>query len=144
MAEKSTPGTNDVFWVMGCGIVMAVALTYATLGTFVDIVLVVRAQRHCLGDLGAGEGLAGFVWAMSRFLVFPIVAGGSALVSLPVGLIAHLPRFAKRGWLRGVLMVLAVLVASAGPTAMILYDVAAGGTPGGCLPPWWPSWLPLR
>ncbi|MBG0829746.1 hypothetical protein HS041_18440 [Planomonospora sp. ID67723] len=144
MTEGNAPGTNDAFWVMGCGMLVAVALTCATLGTFVDIVLVVRTQHHCLGDLSAGEGFAGFVWATSRLLIFPIVAGGSALASLPISLIAHLPWFARHVWLKAVLMLIAVLVAAAGPMAMIVHGVAAEGTPGNCIPPWWPSWLPLQ
>ncbi|GIH90548.1 hypothetical protein ACFFMN_08565 [Planobispora siamensis] len=119
----------------------AVALTCATLGTFLDIVLVARRQQHCLGDLGTGEAMAGFVWAASRLVVFPIVAGGSALVSLPINLVACLPWFAKHGLLKAALMACAVLIAAAGPAAMLVHDVTADTTPGECVPPWWPSWI---
>lgn len=130
-------------WAAGCGVMAVVALICAMLGAFLDIVLVVRAQRHCLGELDAGEGLAGFVWAASRLVVLPVVACGSALASLPISLIAHLPRFAGHGWLKAVLLAPAVLVAVAGPAAAVLYDVASGGGAGGCVPPCRPAWPPL-
>ncbi|GAA2853536.1 hypothetical protein GCM10010517_11380 [Streptosporangium fragile] len=144
MTERNTSGADDVFWAMGCGTLVAVALTWATLGTLLDIVLVARTQRYCLGDLSVGEGLAGFMWAASRLVIFPVVSGVSVLVSLPIDLLARLPWFAERGWLKAAMVTLAILVSISGPMAMILYDVATVGTPGDCVPPWWPSWLPLQ
>lgn len=133
-----------MLWVTGCGMLVVVALASATFGTFLDIFLVARAQNHCLGDLGTGERFAGFIWATGRLVVFPVVAAGSALASAPIGLIARLPWLARYGWPKAVLATVAVLAAAAGPTAMILYDVATEGAPGDCVPPWWPSWLPFQ
>ncbi|MFI7044862.1 hypothetical protein ACWDUI_21910 [Streptosporangium sandarakinum] len=144
MTEESAPGADDVLWVTGCGMLAVVALASATFGTFLDIFLVARAQNHCLGDLGTGERFAGFIWATGRLVVFPVVAAGSALASAPIGLIARLPWLARYGWPKAVLATVAVLAAAAGPTAMILYDVATEGAPGDCVPPWWPSWLPFQ
>ncbi|GII00573.1 hypothetical protein Pta02_25810 [Planobispora takensis] len=55
--------------------------------------------------------------------------------------VACLPWFARHGVLKAVLMAFAVLVATAGPAAMIVHDVTADATPGQCLPPRWPSWI---
>ncbi|MGV9533763.1 hypothetical protein ACWEU6_19660 [Streptosporangium sandarakinum] len=144
MTEESALGADDVLWVTGCGMLAVVALASATFGTFLDIFLVARAQSHCLGDLSAGEKFAGFIWATGRLVVFPVIAAGSALASAPISLIARLPWLARYGWPKAVLVIVAVLAAAAGPTAMILYDVTTEGTPGDCVPPWWPSWLPLQ
>ncbi|MET9066376.1 hypothetical protein [Streptosporangium sandarakinum] len=144
MTEESALGADDVLWVTGCGMLAVVALASATFGTFLDIFLVARAQTHCLGDLSAGERFAGFIWATGRLVVFPVVAAGSALASAPISLIARLPWLARYGWPKAVLAAVAVLAAAAGPTAVIIYDVATKGTPGDCVPPWWPSWLPFQ
>lgn len=133
-----------MLWVTGCGMLAVVALASATFGTFLDIFLVARAQTHCLGDLSAGERFTGFIWATGRLVVFPVVAAGSALASAPISLIARLPWLARYGWPKAVLAAVAVLAAAAGPTAVIIYDVATEGTPGDCVPPWWPSWLPFQ
>ncbi|MGV9325644.1 hypothetical protein [Streptosporangium sandarakinum] len=144
MTEESALGADDVLWVTGCGMLAVVALASATFGTFLDIFLVARAQTHCLGDLSAGERFTGFIWATGRLVVFPVVAAGSALASAPISLIARLPWLARYGWPKAVLAAVAVLAAAAGPTAVIIYDVATEGTPGDCVPPWWPSWLPFQ
>ncbi|NJP91742.1 hypothetical protein HCN51_20145 [Nonomuraea sp. FMUSA5-5] len=68
--------------------------------------------------------------------------GLSAVVALPFHLLARLPPLAGRVWPVPVLVALSVTVSVAGPVAMVLYDVATEGTPGDCVLPWWPSWLP--
>ncbi|MEU8380510.1 hypothetical protein [Streptosporangium sp. NPDC048865] len=142
MNERNASEESDVLWATGCGVSATVALMCATLGTCLDIVLVARTQGYCLGDLSAGENLAGFIWAASRFVVFPIVSGISLFASLPVVLLARLPWFANHDWLKAILMLLAALVSIAGPAGMIVHDVATEGIIGDCEPPWWPSWLP--
>lgn len=131
-----------MLWATGCGMSAVVALTCATLGTFLDIVLVARAQGYCLGDLSAGESLAGLIWAASRFVVFPVISGISLLASLPVILLSRLPWLANNGLPKAILTLLAVLVSIAGPIVVIVHDVATEGITGDCEPPWWPSWLP--
>ncbi|MFF3444034.1 hypothetical protein [Streptosporangium sp. NPDC002721] len=142
MTERNTSAESDVLWATGCGVSAVVALMCATLGTVLDILLVARTQGYCLGDSSAGENLAGLIWAASRFVVFPIVSGVSLLATFPVVLLARLPWVARRDWLKAILMLLAVLTSIAGPTAMIVHDVATEGITGDCEPPWWPSWLP--
>lgn len=142
VTERDSSGESDALWATGCGISAVVALTGATLGTCLDIVLVARAQGYCIGDLSAGESLAGLIWAASRFVVFPIVSGISLLASLPVILLARLPWFANHDWLKAILTLVAVLVSIAGPVIAIVNDVATEGITGDCEPPWWPSWLP--
>ncbi|MEU4541039.1 hypothetical protein AB0G15_40015 [Streptosporangium sp. NPDC023825] len=142
MTERDASGASDVLWATGCGISAFIALTCATLGTCLDVVLVARTQGYCLGDLSAGEGLAGLIWAASRFVIFPLLSGVSLLASLPIILLAHLSLFANRDWLKASLMLLAALISIAGPMVMIVHDVAVEGITGDCEPPWWPSWLP--
>ncbi|MEU1725232.1 hypothetical protein [Nonomuraea sp. NPDC005692] len=67
---------------------------------------------------------------------------GSALLSLPVQLLARLPWVAGRLWPQLLLTVLALAVTVAGPVALTLYDLATQGTPDDCVLPWWPAWLP--
>ncbi|GAA3417910.1 hypothetical protein GCM10018952_51590 [Streptosporangium vulgare] len=131
-----------MLWATGCGVSAMVALTCATLGTCLDIVLVARAQGYCLGDLSAGESLAGLIWAASRFVVFPVISGISLLASLPIILLSRLPWLANNGSLKAILTFLAVLVSIAGPIVVIVHDVATEGITNDCEPPWWPSWLP--
>ncbi|MGW0483963.1 hypothetical protein [Nonomuraea sp. NPDC003214] len=54
--------------------------------------------------------------------------------------------FAGTGWAlsRPGVLLLALTVAGsvAGPVAMTVYDLAGEGTPGDCVLPWWPTWLP--
>ncbi|MGJ6968617.1 hypothetical protein ACSDR0_42595 [Streptosporangium sp. G11] len=142
MSERNAPGASDARWTLGFGSLVIVALTCAMFGTFIDIIPVARAQHYCLGDPSAGEGFAGFVWATSRLAVFPIVSGVSAIATLMINLLIRLPCFVGHGWLKVILLVLVILISIVGPMAMILYDFATGGTPGGCVPPWWLSWLP--
>ncbi|WP_436761882.1 hypothetical protein [Streptosporangium sp. V21-05] len=142
MTERNSSGKSDVIWATGCGVSAVIALTCATLGTFLDIVLVARAQGYCLGDLSAGESFAGLIWAASRFVVFPVISALSLLASLPVILLARLPWVADNGLPKAILTPLAVLVSIAGPIVVIVHDVATEGITGDCEPPWWPSWLP--
>jgi hypothetical protein len=142
VSERNTPGASDARWALGFGSLVIVALTCATFGTFMEIIPVARAQRYCLGDLSAGEGLAGFVWATSRLVVLPIVSGVSAIATLLINLLIRLPCFVGHGGLKVILLVLVILVSIVGPMAMILHDFATGGTPGDCVPPWWLAWLP--
>ncbi|GAA3138350.1 hypothetical protein GCM10010466_31610 [Planomonospora alba] len=96
MTERDEPAASDVFWAKGCGVLVAAALIWAVLRMFLDLVLVARAQRHCPDGLDAGEGFAGVLWAVGWFAVFPVASIVSVLVSLPVGLIARLPRSGRR------------------------------------------------
>ncbi|MFI7694631.1 hypothetical protein ACIBQ6_36590 [Nonomuraea sp. NPDC049655] len=54
----------------------------------------------------------------------------------------RLPWAARRLWPQLLLTVLALAVTVSGPVALTLYDVATQGTPGDCVLPWWPAWLP--
>ncbi|MEV0234724.1 hypothetical protein [Nonomuraea sp. NPDC050786] len=101
-----------------------------------------RAQLYCLGDLSAGENFAGTIWALSRILIFPVISVLSALVALSFHLLTRLPWLARRIWPEPILLALTVAGSIAGPITMTLYDVATEGTPGDCVLPWWPSWLP--
>ncbi|MFF4624874.1 hypothetical protein [Nonomuraea jabiensis] len=65
-----------------------------------------------------------------------VVPVGGLLVAFHTGSVAPAP-----GCL-AVLSLLAAGVSIAGPVAMVMYDVATEGTPGDCVLPWWPSWLP--
>ncbi|WP_062429972.1 hypothetical protein [Herbidospora daliensis] len=67
----------------------------ATFGTFLDILLVARAQIYCAGDLDAGAKLANAVWCLSRIVAFPIVSALSALFAQSFHLLAGSP------WLAG-------------------------------------------
>ncbi|MFF4196773.1 hypothetical protein [Nonomuraea sp. NPDC001831] len=79
-------------------------------------------------------------WAFG--CAFPAVSAGSAVLSLPVQLLARLPWAAGRRWPQLLSAVLALAVTVAGPVALTLYDLAVQGTPGDCVLPWWPAWLP--
>ncbi|AQZ62883.1 unnamed protein product [[Actinomadura] parvosata subsp. kistnae] len=142
MILRRLPRAGDASWTFGCGLSAVVALTCAAAGTFFDIHLVARAQVHCQGDLSSGEKFAEVFWLLSRFVVVPAVAVLSAIAALPLQLLARLPPLAGRVWPVPVLVALSVTVSVAGPVAMVLYDVATEGTPGDCVLPWWPSWLP--
>ncbi|MDF2712404.1 MAG: hypothetical protein K0R62_8056 [Nonomuraea muscovyensis] len=128
--------------MFGRGLAAVIALVGATAGTCFEILLVARARAHCLGDLSAGEQFAGTVWVVSRIVAFPVVSGLSALFALSFPLVARLPWLAGRSWPGLVLPAIMVAAALTGPVAMTLYDLATEGTPGGCVLPWWPSWLP--
>jgi hypothetical protein len=141
-AVTERPEAREVFWVFGCGLSVIILVACATYGTFFDIHLVASAQLYCLGDLSAGEKFSGAFWGLSRIVIFPVVSVLSALAALPFQVLARLPALTRRIWPGPVLLVLSVACSVAGPTAMILYDVAAHGTPGDCVLPWWPSWLP--
>ncbi|WP_031171017.1 hypothetical protein [Streptosporangium roseum] len=121
---------------------MIIALAFATVGTFFEIHLVARAHVYCAGDLSAGENFAGSIWVVSRLVLFPVVSVVSALISLAFQLLARLPRLAGRMWLELLLLALTIAVSAAGPVALTLHDLAIQGTPGNCVLPWWPSWLP--
>lgn len=144
MINRRTPKTDvsDIRWTFGCAFPAIIALVFATVGTFLETSLVARAHVYCAGDLSAGEGLAGTFWVFSRFVLFPVVSVLSALVSLPFQLLARLPRVAGRLWLELLLLLVTIAVSAAGPLALSLYDLATQGTPGDCVLPWWPSWLP--
>ncbi|NUW43374.1 hypothetical protein [Nonomuraea rhodomycinica] len=133
---------GDASWAFGCGLTVVIAATCATAATFFDILLVTRAQVHCQGDPSSGEKFADVFWLLSRIVVIPMVSALSAIVSLPFHLLARLPWLAGRVWPVPVLLALTIGVSVAGPVAMVLYDVATEGTPGDCVLPWWPSWLP--
>lgn len=133
---------DDVSWTFGCGFSLVIAATCATAGTFFDIHLVARAQVYCQADLSSGEKLGEVLWLASRIVVLPIVSVLSVIASLPLHLLARLPWLAGRVWPVPILLTLTVGVSIAGPVAMVLYDVAVEGTPGDCVLPWWPSWLP--
>ncbi|MEV0351972.1 hypothetical protein AB0H88_39920 [Nonomuraea sp. NPDC050680] len=142
MIDRRTPRAGNLRWMMGCAFPLIIAIACAIFGTFFDTFLVARSQLYCLGDLSAGEKFAGFFWDLTRILLFPVISALSALVSLPFQLLARLPRLAGRIWLELILLALTIAVSAAGPVAMVLYDVATEGTPGDCVLPWWPSWLP--
>lgn len=142
MTERRTPQAREVYWTFGCGLSAIIAIACGTFGTFLDIHLVARAQLYCLGDLSFGENVAGTIWALSRIAIFPVVSVLSALLALSFHLLTRLPWLAGRIWPGLILLVLTVAGSIAGPMAMTLYDVAAEGTPGDCVLPWWPSWLP--
>ncbi|MGI5286736.1 hypothetical protein ACQEVF_25820 [Nonomuraea polychroma] len=133
---------SDASWTFGCGLSAVIAITCATAGTFFDIHLVARAQVYCQVDLSSGEKLAEVAWLLSRIVVVPTVSVLSAIASLPFYLLARLPWLAGRVWPVPILLTLTIGVSIAGPVAMVLYDVATEGTPGDCVLPWWPSWLP--
>ncbi|GAA4924905.1 hypothetical protein HD597_011369 [Nonomuraea thailandensis] len=137
MTERRTPEAREVYWTFGCGLCLIIAMACATFGTFLDLHLVARAQVYCEGDLSSGEKFAGTMWFLSRVVMFPIVSVLSALVAQSFHLLARLPWLAGRLWSGAVLPALAVAGSFAGPVAMVLYDLATVGTPGGCvLPPW--------
>ncbi|MFC7384131.1 hypothetical protein [Sphaerisporangium rhizosphaerae] len=136
------PEGREVYWTFGCGLSAIITVACATFGTLFDVYLVAHAQVYCLGHLNAGENLAGTLWSLSRFVIFPIVSVLSALVAMSFHLLARLPWLARRTWPGLVLLALTVAGSVAGPVAMTLYDVATEGTPGDCVLPWWPSWLP--
>ncbi|MGW4407468.1 hypothetical protein ACWEJ6_25835 [Nonomuraea sp. NPDC004702] len=144
MTDRSGPssGAGDVGWAFGCAFPAVAAIACATAGTWYETSLVAHAHVYCAGDLSAGEGFAGAVWVLSRFVLFPAVSAGSALLSLPVQLLARLPWAAGRLWPQLLLTVLALAVTVSGPVALTVYDVATQGTPGDCVVPWWPAWLP--
>jgi hypothetical protein len=50
----------------------------------------------CADHQSAGENLAGAIWMVSRLGLFPVVSVMPALISLPVQLLARLPRLADR------------------------------------------------
>ncbi|WP_433257558.1 hypothetical protein ACQPYK_20870 [Streptosporangium sp. CA-135522] len=133
---------GDIRWAFGCGFPVIIALAFATAGTFFEIHLVARAHLYCAGDLSAGENFAGSIRVVSRLVLFPIVSVVSALISLAFQLLARLPRLAGRMWLELLLLALTLAVSAAGPVALTLHDLATQGTPGNCVLPWWPSWLP--
>ncbi|MEU4697435.1 hypothetical protein [Nonomuraea dietziae] len=142
MTEQRTPEAREVYWTFGCGLSAIIATACATVGTFLDIHLVARGQLYCLGDLSSGENFAGAIWSLSRIVIFPIISVLSALVAQPFHLLARLPWLAGRMGSGVILLALTVAGSIAGPIAMTLYDVATEGTPGDCVLPWWPSWLP--
>lgn len=142
VTERRTPEAGDIYWTFGCGLSAIIAIACGTIGTFFDIYLVARAQVYCLGDLSAGESFAGLIWVASRIVIFPIISVLSALVALSFHLLFRLPWLAGRTWLGPILLALTIVGSIAGPIAMALYDVATEGTPGECVLPWWPSWLP--
>ncbi len=139
---RRRPQAREVYWAFGCGLSAVIALACATFGTFLDIHLVARAQLYCLGDLGSGEKFAGTGWALSRIVIFPAVSVLSALGAQSFHLLARLPWPAGRVWPGVLLLALTVAGSVAGPVAMTVYDLAGEGTPGDCVLPWWPSWLP--
>ncbi|MFB4279146.1 MULTISPECIES: hypothetical protein [unclassified Nonomuraea] len=142
MTERRRPEAREVYWTFGCGLSVIIAIVCATFGTFLDIHLVARAQRYCLGDLSSGEKFAGTFWALSRIVIFPIVSVLSALGAQSFHLLTRLPWPAGRIWAGAVLLAVTIAGSVAGPTAMAWYDLATVGTPGDCVLPWWPSWLP--
>jgi hypothetical protein len=142
VTERRTPQAREVYWTFGCGLSAIIAIACATFGTFLDIHLVARAQLYCLGDLSSGENFAGTIWSLGRIVIFPIVSVLSALVAQSFHLLTRLPWLAGRLWSDAILLALTVAGSIAGPVAMIVYDLAAEGTPGDCVLPWWPSWLP--
>ncbi|WP_157522461.1 hypothetical protein [Herbidospora cretacea] len=129
-------------WTFGCGISAIIAIACATFGTLLDIYLVGRAEYYCRGDLNAGQSFADAVWSLSRFVIFPIVSVASALAAQSFHVPTRLPKLAGRLWPTAILLALTVHSSFAGPVAMIVYDMATKGTPGDCVLPWWPSWLP--
>ncbi|NRQ34988.1 hypothetical protein HII36_24620 [Nonomuraea sp. NN258] len=142
VSERRTPQVREIYWMFGCGLSVIIALACATFGTIFDIQLVAAAKLYCEGDLSAGEKFAGNFWSLSRFVIFPVVSVLSALVAQSFQLLNRLPWLAGRLWSGTVLLALTVVGSIAGPVAMTLYDLAAEGTPAGCVLPWWPSWLP--
>ncbi|MFC4117130.1 hypothetical protein [Nonomuraea zeae] len=141
--QRSHPTeAGDLRWAFGCAFPVIIALSFATLGTFFEIHLVARAHVYCAGDLSSGENFAGSLWMVSRLVLFPVVSVVSALVSPVFQMLARLPRLAGRLWLELLLLALTIAVSAAGPVALTLYDLATQGTPGDCVLPWWPSWLP--
>ncbi|GAA3097237.1 hypothetical protein GCM10017600_87190 [Streptosporangium carneum] len=132
---------GEVRWALGCGVSVVAAAVYAVAGTALDINVVDDAKHSCLGGLSAEEGSATF-WVLGRIALFPIVSVASVICSLSLNLLAFLPKLVGRWWATPLLALLAVLVSAAGPAALIVYDVATEGTPGDCVLPWWPSWLP--
>jgi hypothetical protein len=140
--RRQSTEAGDIRWAFGCGFPVIIALAFATVGTFFEIHLVARAHVYCAGDLSAGENFAGSIWVVSRLALFPVVSVVSALISLAFQLLARLPRLAGRIWLELLLLALTIAVSAAGPVALTLYDLAIQGTPGNCVLPWWPSWLP--
>ncbi|MGW4792703.1 hypothetical protein ACWEPC_09875 [Nonomuraea sp. NPDC004297] len=108
---------SDIRWAFGCGFPVIIALAFATVGTSIELRLVARAHVYCAGHLSMGENFAGSIWAMSRIVLFPVVAMVSALVSLLFQLLARLPRVAGRMWLELLLLVLTIAVSAAGPMA---------------------------
>ncbi|GAA3588519.1 hypothetical protein GCM10022419_083560 [Nonomuraea rosea] len=142
MINRRSIRAGDASWTFGCGLTAVIAVTCATAGTYFDITLVARAQVYCGTDLSSGEKLVEVLWLLSRIVVVPIVSVLSAIASLPLHLLGRLPRLAGRVWPVPILLALTIAVSIAGPVAMVLYDVAAEGTPDGCVLPWWPTWLP--
>ncbi|MFI7111558.1 hypothetical protein ACIBK9_34960 [Nonomuraea sp. NPDC050227] len=114
MTDRSRPssGARGVRWAFGSAFPAVAAIACATAGTWYEVSLVAHAHVYCAGDLSAGEGFAGAVWVLSRFVLFPAVSVGSALLSLPVQLLSRLPWAARRLW----------------PQLLLVL-------------PWWPAWL---
>ncbi|GAB1821114.1 hypothetical protein [Herbidospora sp. RD11066] len=121
---------------------MIIAITCGTAGAFLDIHLVARAELYCLGDLSSGENFAGAVWALTRIVIFPTVSVASALVAQSFHLLTRLPWLAGRLWPSLIPLALTASGSIIGPAAMTMYDLATKGTPGDCVLPLWPSWLP--
>ncbi|MFC4592241.1 hypothetical protein [Sphaerisporangium corydalis] len=142
MIKWRAPEAREIYWTFGCGLSTIIAVACATFGTFLDIYLVAHAQVYCLGDLSSGENFAGTLWSLSRLVIFPIVSVLSALLAQSFHLVARLPWPAGRIWSSLILLALTVAGSVAGPVAMTLYDLATEGTPGDCVLPWWPAWLP--
>ncbi|NAS21280.1 hypothetical protein GT755_06220 [Herbidospora sp. NEAU-GS84] len=143
MTERRTPQAPEVHhWTFGCGLSTLVAIACATFGTLLDIHLVARAEYYCLGDLSAGQNFAGAVWSLSRIVIFPFVSVLSALAAQAFHLLTRLPWLAGRLWPTCILLPLTLAGSFAGPVAMTVYDLATKGTPGDCVLPWWPSWVP--
>ncbi|GII71187.1 hypothetical protein Sme01_36630 [Sphaerisporangium melleum] len=136
------PEAREIYWTFGCGISVVIATAFATFGTFLDIHLVARAQLYCLGDLSVGENLSGTLFAVTRMVLFPVISVLSALLAVSFHLLGRLPWLAARIWPRPILLALTIAGSIAGPVAMAMYDLATEGTPGDCVLPWWPTWLP--
>ncbi|MEV4577144.1 hypothetical protein AB0K16_28270 [Nonomuraea jabiensis] len=140
--DRRLEKAGEVSWTFGCGLSVVVAMACAIAGSYFDITLVARAQVYCGLDLSSGEKLSEVLWLLSRYAVIPVVSVLSAVLALPLHLVARLPPVAGRVWPVPLLSLLAVGVSIAGPVAMVMYDIATEGTPDDCVLPWWPSWLP--
>ncbi|WP_157244903.1 hypothetical protein [Nonomuraea typhae] len=122
---------GEARWAFGCAFPAVIALLCATAGTVLEIRLVMWGRGFCAGDLGSGEKFAGLVggvfWSLGRILLFPVVSVCSAVLSVPVLMLARTWPIKGSIGLELVVLTLVVAISFAGPVALAVHDYHAIG-----------------